>query len=315
MEFPPHTTRSRLILEVASELSGKKEWPYGQARVTLREQGGESWQACLFASDTPDVIDEVARREVDVAIINPAGPLALAYRGTGPFKKAIPLRVITVIPSLDQFGFAVSEGTGLTSLSQIRERRFPLRVSLRGQRNHSVHFVVKQVLEQVGFSIDDITTWGGQVRYDRGIPNSDRRIGAVQRGEADAIFDEAILTWVNPALELGMRFLSLEEPLLKHLEALGFRRAKITKANHPKLPEDVTTLDFSGWPVYTHAEVSDQLVTAFCAALEARKDLIPWEEEGRLPLERMCRDTPEGPLDIPLHPAAERFWKSRGYLP
>ncbi len=315
MEFSPHTTRSRLVLEVASELSGKKEWPYPQARVTLREQGGESWQACLFASDTPDVIDQVARREVDVAIINPAGPLALAYRGTGPFKKALPLRVITVIPSLDQFGFAVSESTGLTSLSQIRERRFPLRVSLRGQRNHSVHFVVKQVLEQVGFSIDDITTWGGQVRYDRGIPNSDRRIGAVQRGEADAIFDEAIVTWVNPALESGMRFLSLEEPLLKHLEALGFRRAKITKARHPKLPEDVTTLDFSGWPVYTHAEVSDQLVTSFCAALEVRKNQIPWEKEGHLPLERMCRDTPAAPLDIPLHPAAERFWKSRGYLP
>ncbi len=49
-------------------------------------------------------------------------------------------------------------------------------------------------------------------------------------------------------------------------------------------------------------------------ALEARKDRIPWQGEGPLPLERMCRDTPETPLDIPLHPAAERFWHDRGYL-
>jgi TRAP-type uncharacterized transport system substrate-binding protein len=28
----------------------------------------------------------------------------------------------------------------------------------------------------------------------------------------------------------------------------------------------------------------------------------------------MCRDTIEGPLTIPLHPAAERFWRERGYL-
>ncbi len=41
------------------------------------------------------------------------------------------------------------------------------------------------------------------------------------------------------------------------------------------------------------------------------EDRIPWEG---LPLERMCRHTLEGPLDIPLHPAAESFWRERGYL-
>jgi TRAP-type uncharacterized transport system substrate-binding protein len=29
----------------------------------------------------------------------------------------------------------------------------------------------------------------------------------------------------------------------------------------------------------------------------------------------MVRDTPEGHLEVPLHPAAERFWRDRGYLP
>jgi TRAP-type uncharacterized transport system substrate-binding protein len=28
----------------------------------------------------------------------------------------------------------------------------------------------------------------------------------------------------------------------------------------------------------------------------------------------MCRDTQSGPLNIPLHSAAERFWRERGYL-
>jgi TRAP-type uncharacterized transport system substrate-binding protein len=48
--------------------------------------------------------------------------------------------------------------------------------------------------------------------------------------------------------------------------------------------------------------------------LEARKDSIGWQEPGPLPLELMCRDTPDAPLVIPLHPAAERFWRERGYL-
>jgi len=60
--------------------------------------------------------------------------------------------------------------------------------------------------------------------------------------------------------------------------------------------------------------VPDSIVTAVCAAPEARKEKIVWQEPGPLPLERMCRDTPSGPLNIPLHPAAERFWRERGYL-
>jgi hypothetical protein len=66
--------------------------------------------------------------------------------------------------------------------------------------------------------------------------------------------------------------------------------------------------------VFCHEHTPDDLVTAICAALEARRDRIPWQGEGPLPLERMCYDTPEGPLDVPLHPAAERFWRDRGYL-
>jgi hypothetical protein len=50
-------------------------------------------------------------------------------RGKVPFKNPIPLRAITVIPASDQLEFAVAERTGIKFLSEIRERRFPLRVS------------------------------------------------------------------------------------------------------------------------------------------------------------------------------------------
>ena len=308
------TIRSHLVLEVASELVDRTEWPYRQARITLREQGGEVWPVCLFGCDTPAAIDQVARGEVQVAIINPAGPLALALRGRGPFSSPIPVRAITVIPSPDQLAFAVSERTGLKSLHDIRERRFPLRVSMRGQMDHSLHLVVKEVLSAAGFSLDDVVSWGGQVRYDAGLPNSPTRLGAVQRGEVDMIIDEAVRSWMDAATESEMNVLPLDEPLLERLEGLGFRRAVIAKARYTKLKEDVPTLDFSGFPVYTHLNVPDAIVTSICSALEARKEKILWQEEGPLPLDRMCRDTPEGPLNIPLHPAADRFWRERGYL-
>jgi len=320
MERPRHyvrptITRSRFVLELASELVGDTAWPYLQARVILREKGKDPWkEVCLFGSDACDAIPEVARGDVQVAILNPSQLLTLALRGRGPFPEPLPLRTITVIPSLDQLAFAVSERTGLTSLSQIRERRFPLRLSLRGEPHHSIHIVVREVLSQYGFSLEDIVAWGGKVRYDPSMPDGPNRIGAVERREIDAIFDEALDSWADMALDLGMRFLPLEEPILQSLEEMGFRRAAITKSQYPRLERDVPALDFSGFAVYTYADAPDEVIQGICAALEARKDRIPWQGEGPLPLKQMCSDTPEAPRGVPFHPAAERFWRERGYL-
>jgi len=321
----PTSTRSRVMTEVASELVCSNRLNTRQARISLRKQGAKDWDYVLFGSDTPAVMEEVARGEVHFAIINPAGPLVMAARGTGPFKSALPLRVITVIPSYDQFVFAVSADTGLTTLDEVRERRYPLRVSLRGQIDHSNHFYTQQILSICGFSLDDIVSWGGHVRYDRGLPDGQglwndgsvkvpTRLDAVQRGEINAIFDEAIVTWAHRAAELNMRFLELGEHRLKQLEALGLRRGPVTREQYPQLPNEVVGVDYSGWPIYTHAAVPDEVVEEFCQALEARKHQITWEFEGPLPLERMVRNEPDTPLDIPLHPGAERFWRKRGYL-
>ncbi len=308
------TIRSRLVLEVASEMVDQPDWPNRQARVSLRVQGAEQWAVNMIASDGPAAIDLVARGEMQLAISNPAMYLALAVRGTGPYKIPIPLRAITIIPSPDQLAFAVTEKSGLQSLHEIRERRVPLRISLRGQRDHALHPVVNAVLAAAGFSLDDIVSWGGEVRYDDGLPMKSNRFGAMQRGEIDMIVDEAVRGWANAALDAGMRILPLDEGMLTKLEALGLRRAIMPKARYPKLGADLPTLDFSGFAVYTHAAVPDAIVTSICAALEARKDRIGWQEPGPLPLATMCRDTADGPLVIPLHPAAERFWLGRGYL-
>ena len=202
----------------------------------------------------------------------------------------------------------------MKSLHEIRERRMPLRVSVRGQRDHALHPITDEVLKAVGFTLDDIVSWGGQVRYDDGLPMKSNRFGAMQRGEVDMIVDEAVRGWANPALDAGMRMLPLDEEILTKMETLGLRRAVMPVARYPKLGKDLPTLDFSGFAVYTHADVSEAVITSICAALEARKERIGWQEPGPLPLEKGCRDTADGPLVIPLHPAAEKFWRGQGYL-
>ncbi len=313
-EQRPVVMRSKMMLEVASELVGAQGWEDRQVRVHFREQGAPEWKFAFFASDAANAVDAVKNGEADIAICNPGGVLAMALEGTGPFKEPVPVRAIFVLSQFDQLGFAVAGSTGLTSLADLRDKKYPLKVSLRGQRDHSVHLVVDEVLKTYGFSLEDIEKWGGQVRYDAGTPGQGR-IQAAERGEIDAIFDEAMPTFANRALDLGWRFLPVDEPNLQRLEGMGLRRVAISSDEFPKLPEkEIWTVDFSGWPVFCLESTPDALVRAFCAALEARKDRIPWYGDGPMDLKLMVSDTKEAPMLIPLHPAAKTFWQEQGYI-
>src|SRR5262245_23998988 len=80
----PNVTRSRLVLEIASEMVGSAASDavptYVQPRVVLRHaQGGKT--ATFFGVSTAEGIFAVASREVDLAIINPAAVLSVAMRG------------------------------------------------------------------------------------------------------------------------------------------------------------------------------------------------------------------------------------------
>lgn len=290
--------------------------PLQQAKVLLRVQGGpeHDWPLRLFGSSTGEGVDAVVSKESALAIINPSGALTVAYRGTKD-QPPKPVRIIAVIPSPDQYVFAVHPNTELTIFEDIGRRRYPLRVSLRGQRDHCLHGMLEHICAAAGFALSDIEAWGGAVTYEGSLPYpGSAKFKKLVAGEIDAIFDEAAPGWVGQATEAGMVILPLSEVTIHRLEGMGYRRAFIKRQNYPKLSGDILTVDFSGFPIFVHAEAPDALVTQLCTALDARKHLIPWEGEGALPVERMCRDAPDTPMDVPLHPAAERFWKARGYL-
>ena len=312
--YPPVIVRSKMVLEMTSELITQKDWPHEQARISLRPQGPGPWNVTIFGSDSADSIPEVVSGAVQLAIVNPGAVLALARNGTGPFKEKAPIRAITIIGSFDQLGLGVAERTGITSLEDLRDKKYPLKISVRGQRDHTVHLVLEEVFKAHGFTSDDLRSWGGDLIYHDGLPHP-TRTKAVADGEADALFDEAAGMFVNRGPETGMRMLGIADEPLRKLEAVGFRRGVLQKSLYNNLPHDIQTIDYSGFILYVREDARDDMVRAFCAAIEARKNVIPRDQGvGPLPLDRMCQDTPEGPMYIPLHPAAAAYWKEQGYL-
>jgi TRAP-type uncharacterized transport system substrate-binding protein len=314
----PNVTRSRVVLEIASEMTGgavpDAVPDYIQPTVVLRpSRGGKP--VTFFATSSADGIFAVAAREADLAMINPAAVLAVALRGHSIFKTPMPVRAVAVIPSWDALVIAVRPETGLTRFEDIAERKPKLRILMRSAPDHTLHQFFDDVASAAGFSRDDIARWGGEVQKRGSVPwPHTETFKSLVRGDVDAIFDEAAHSWVPQALDAGMRILPLAEATVRKLEVMGYRRGLLPRSFYPKLPADVLSLDFSGWTIFVHAEADDALVTAICQSLDARKTRIAWEEPGDLPVERMAREALDTPQTVPLHPAAERFWRSRGYL-
>jgi TRAP-type uncharacterized transport system substrate-binding protein len=256
----------------------------------------------------------VARGQADIAICNPGAILAMALHGLGPYQKPIPVRAITVFPQLDRLGFAIAKRTGVTSLTQIKEQQLPLKVSLRGQRDHSVHFITDLVLDLYGFRLRDIEAWGGELHYTPGLGTAPGRLDAVPAGKIDLVIDEAFGGLAKGAIDLGLQLLPVDEPQLQQLEKLGFSRSRVTADEFPGLENEHDAVDFSGWPVFCLESTPDDLVTHFCTGLEKRKAALPWYGEGPMDLKHMVTSPPDAPMTIPFHPAAERFWKQQGYL-
>ncbi len=315
MPAHPMTTRSRIVLEIASEMVGGPDLEYRQAKVSFRSQQGREWGHNFYGASTFEMIDTVVRGEAQIAMMNPMGPLAMAYRGKGRYMRPQPVRTIAVIPSADQFAFVIRPEHGITRFEEIGEKKLPLTVALRGQLDHALTPMIEDVAQAAGFDIHDLDRWGGAAKYEGNIPfPNGPKFAALVEGKYDAVFDEAAPAWVGQALDAGLTVLPLAEATVRKLEEVGFRRAYIRKADFPKLAADVLTIDFSGWPIFVRADLPGATVEQMCRALDARKHNIPWEGEGPLPVERMCREAPDTPQDVPLHPAAERVWRELGYL-
>src|ERR1700744_5494612 len=155
----PNVTRSRLVLEVASELvggsAGDQVPGYVQPKVVLRPSRGGK-EVTLFGSSTAEGIYAVARREADLAIINPSAVLSVAVAGQSIFKEKLPLKAVAVIPSWDQFVFAVRPETGIERFEDIAVKKLKLKIMMRGALDHTLHHMFDDVAAAANFSRDDI---------------------------------------------------------------------------------------------------------------------------------------------------------------
>ena len=308
--------RAKTLWEIGLHIAGNPATPYGGNRdmvIAIGSGSGASFRPWLqLATGSAILAEEVAKGGgVDLAFVNPSALLTQAYRGVGLFSAPLPVRIVAVYPSWDRFVFMVHPRSGIRSLADIKAKRYPLRVSVREDPTHSTLVLIDQAFALHGFTLKDIESWGGRLVV-CGSPFDTRRMEPLRRGEIDAIFDEGIKTWLDEALACGLAPLELEPAEFEHLERLGWRRVTLPKARFPRLNRDADTLDFSGWPIYANASLPEEIAYDICDALAAREMEVPWDAASGGNARLMGRETESTPMDVPLHPGAQRWHREHG---
>lgn len=307
--------RTKFLWEIGLHIAGDPNTPYYGNRdmcIVIGSGSGENFRPWLrMATGSPILAHAVCRGELEMAMVNPSGFLTQAYRGTGLFKEPLPVRVIANYPSWDRFVYMLHPRTGLKSLAEIIEKRYPLRLSIREDKTHSTRALVDQTLAVYGFTLADLESWGGSLQLNGG-PGDKRRMDALHAGTIDAIFDEGLVLWFEEALAAGMEPVTLEESVLKKLEAIGWRRVVIPAGRYPHLKSDHMCLDYSAWPLYTRASLPDEDAYKVCEAIHAREKEIYWED-SYTGIGQLGEETEATPMDVPLHPGAAKWYREHGF--
>jgi uncharacterized protein len=295
---------SQLLLSLSS---GKKEAKQYPLRIGINGDTYGGMRAPL----------EVGTRHVDIAYVNPAALVAMAFRGKGYYKQRLQLRVLASFPSWDRIALVVDKKLGIKSLSDIAARKIPLRVSTRlSGVNNGTYFTVSTILSMYGLSLDKIHRWGGTVQ-ECGRPFAPERLKAISKRSIDAVFDEGVSTpggWLDQALENGYEIIPLEARIVKKLEQIGYTRTVLPKGRYPQLADDVLTIDYSGWSLVTHRWLPNQVAYAAIETIDERQNVIPVDDDRPLDMRDLCRGTEKCPLQVPLHPGAEKYYREKGYL-
>jgi hypothetical protein len=309
--------RGKILWELGLHIAGNPETPYGGNRdmcIVVGSGAGESFKPWLkLASGSAVMAHAVARGEVTAAFVNPSAMLTQAYRGVGLFDKPLDLRILASYPSMDRFVIGIRKSLGFKSLHDIKKAKYPLKISIREDPTHSTLVLIDQMLAFHGMSLEEITSWGGSL-HPIGGPGDKRRMAGIRDGSLDMILDEGISTWIDAALENGFVPLDLDTAAVAHLTALGWRCGPLNHGRFAHLPAGHTCIDFSGWPLYASASLPDATAYEICGAFGARHDEMPWETGTHEGIGQIGKETDATPMDVPLHPGAERWYRERGLV-
>lgn len=245
-------------------------------------------------------------------------PLALGYGciakraidGQAPYKAPLKnLRAVGIVNTISALQFIIDNKTGITSIEQIKEKKYPLRVAVN--RAGSVMDVAGDALfKAYGFTYDDIASWGGKVMK---IPGPET-MSLWDAGQADAIIEISqypTSRFVELAQKHDLTLLAITgEQLDAVSKSMGMTPLTIKKGSYDFVKADSTTVN-TPVVLMTSADAPDELIENVCKAMVEHLDYL---RSVHVNLSTLTPEVIANGTIIPLHPAAEAYYKKIGAI-
>jgi uncharacterized protein len=240
-----------------------------------------------------------------------------AYEGTKIYEGEPPRRSLRNIASILHpcwEGVAIRWETGITDLSQIRERRLPIRVIAGTSPTHKLiwaHYELDRAL---------IESYGGKFQEPIGKGRVAQRPPWVRTGDFDVIMQPIhsgwapeMWNWYEATMHFNLRFLPLPDELIQKItrEISGTVASFIPRYLFRGLWDDVPSVDRVGHIVYGRDDMPDDFAYLLAKALDDGRHLF---RQTHLAFAYDTRAVAQD-IGIPMHPGAERYYREMGYLP
>lgn len=269
------------------------------------------YQVTVLTSDMTTSCMRMATNEQDLAFLG-SYMAKRAQEGKPPFAKPIPIRLFShACFQLQQV--VVMANTGLTSLKEAIEKKYPLKISV-GKKNGATHNINKVIWEAHGAQLEDIEKWGGKVFYLASGETADML--------ADGTINAAAGQWELPATHLmdvsknrSFTMLALDEKAVAILEKQGLLRSSVpAKKPYPWVEKEIlTVLDANSiTTVATSPKVTEEVAYQITKALYAQKEYLLNAHVSFSGL--TAKDTLFASEVVPFHPGAERYFRETGGL-
>jgi len=232
-----------------------------------------------------------------------------ALAGEYPYgKKLENIRGIARIYPDSAYHFVVTAESGLTSIEEIRQKKYPLRLNVM-YRGSLMETASRTLLESYGITYEDIESWGGKV-YFRAYAAT---LELMKDGRLDAMgfnvqYPETQL--IEASLTQDFRLLPLSDEAIAYVNRkLGTYASKIPAGTYRFAPTDIPTFSDVCLLIAYGGMPEDQAYRV-TRALHQNLDYLHSVHKALSRLEPT--DMPR--VNLPLHPGAARFYREAGLL-
>ena len=229
-----------------------------------------------------------------------------AYRGTGFYAKEKPrtnLRLIANIQDPSYVLVAARAELGITDPSQIRQKRWPVRILLAGLGGDS-----SRILAHYGLSKEVVEAAGGHI----GNSHEDRENFDVAIGGGGVMTTAPEWrVWTEISQKFDLNFIQLPDDLLGKMARDGDAELGAIPAGlYRGVVGPVPTVVRTGTAIYGRADMPDDFAYLVAKAMDEQQQLLQWRH---LNFSYNIHTVWNG-FEVPLHPGAARYYKEKGYM-